>query len=394
MSYSVFRIQGIKTTGVLVGISKHNKDRISHTNYDIDKERTKDNITLIECDNYNKRFNDIVAPMKLEHEERMKTMRADRIKTFNQHINSAKNDVAFEMVFTSDNEFFHDMSKDEIKRWAEKSLDFVTKDLGIERKNILHAVVHMDEKTPHLHVVAVPLVNTYNKKQQKDVWSISRRQYINGKVQLSTMQDIYNKRMNDSGYKLERGEKGSDKEHTTKAEYQKKKLEKVKKEVIKAKSEISKIKDIKTNIEKDLEELDYKYKGIKSNIIAIKQIEYKKNRLTGTVSLKQNDFENLKGLAKQGVINASKIDELERKNNKLESEISYVGSKNTELWSENFNLKNKVLNLANKLNLLSKVFEVSTGKKSEDIFNSYEKANVLKQRNNKQIKDKKWEQEL
>ena len=219
MSYSVFRIQGIKTTGDLVGISKHNKDRVSHTNQDIDTSKSKDNIILIECNNYNSKFNDIVAPMKQEHTERMKTMRADRIKTFNQHINSSKNDVAFEMVFTSDNEFFDGLNRNDIKKWAEKSLDFVTKDLGIERRNILHAIVHMDEKTPHLHVVAGPLVKTYNKKQNKDVWSISRRQYINGKSQLSKAQDIYNQRMNESGYKLDRGEKGSSKEHTTKAQY-------------------------------------------------------------------------------------------------------------------------------------------------------------------------------
>ena len=219
VSYSVFRIQGIKTTGDLVGISKHNKDRVSHTNQDIDTSKSKDNIILIEFNNYNSKFNDIVAPMKQEHTERMKTMRADRIKTFNQHINSSKNDVAFEMVFTSDNEFFDGLNRNDIKKWAEKSLDFVTKDLGIERRNILHAIVHMDEKTPHLHVVAVPLVKTYNKKQNKDVWSISRRQYINGKSQLSKAQDIYNQRMNESGYKLDRGEKGSSKEHTTKAQY-------------------------------------------------------------------------------------------------------------------------------------------------------------------------------
>ena len=59
MSYSVFRIQGIKTTGDLVGISKHNKDRVSHTNQDIDTSRSKDNIILIECDNYNSKFNHI-----------------------------------------------------------------------------------------------------------------------------------------------------------------------------------------------------------------------------------------------------------------------------------------------------------------------------------------------
>lgn len=307
MSYSVFRIQGIKITGDLVGISKHNKDRISNTNQDIDTSRSKDNITLIECDNYNAKFNYIVAPMKEEHTERMKTMRADRIKTFNQHINSSKNDVAFEMVFTSDNEFFDGMSKDEIKKWAEKSLDFVTKDLGIERKNILHAIVHMDERTPHLHVVAVPIVKTYNKKQNKEVWSISRRQYINGKSQLSKVQDIYNQRMNESGYELDRGEKGSSKEHTTKAKY----------------------------IDRLLSE----------------------NK------------------------------ELKRQNKEL---IAGVPKDSLKMWDNNNKLRNenKSLKIQNEA-MVEYIKEKGLGEEAQIIVNQ-----KIRQRTNKQIKDKKWEQEL
>ena len=307
MSYSVFRIQGIKTTGDLVGISKHNKDRISHTNQDIDTSRSKDNITLIECDNYNAKFNDIVAPMKEEHTERMKTMRADRIKTFNQHINSSKNDVAFEMVFTSDNEFFDGLNRNDIKKWAEKSLDFVTKDLGIERKNILHAIVHMDERTPHLHVVAVPIVKTYNKKQNKEVWSISRRQYINGKSQLSKVQDIYNQRMNESGYELDRGEKGSSKEHTTKAQY----------------------------IDRLLSE----------------------NK------------------------------ELKRQNKELRAGVPKDSLK---MWDNNNKLRNenKLLKIQNEV-MVEYIKEKGLGEEAQIVVNQ-----KVKQRNNKQIKDKKWEQEL
>ena len=307
MSYSVFRIQGIKTTGDLVGISKHNKDRVSHTNQDIDTSKSKDNIILIECNNYNSKFNDIVAPMKQEHTERMKTMRADRIKTFNQHINSSKNDVAFEMVFTSDNEFFDGLNRNDIKKWAEKSLDFVTKDLGIERRNILHAIVHMDEKTPHLHVVAVPLVKTYNKKQNKDVWSISRRQYINGKSQLSKAQDIYNQRMNESGYKLDRGEKGSSKEHTTKAQY----------------------------IDRLLSE----------------------NK------------------------------ELKRQNKEL---IAGVPKDSLKMWDNNNKLRNenKSLKIQNEA-MVEYIKEKGLGEEAQIIVNQ-----KIRQRTNKQIKDKKWEQEL
>ena len=63
------------------------------------------------------------------------------------------------MLFTSDDKFFENMNKDQIRQWAQESLNFVTKDIGIKKENIIHAVVHMDEKTPHFHVVAVPLIN-------------------------------------------------------------------------------------------------------------------------------------------------------------------------------------------------------------------------------------------
>ncbi|MGL5087056.1 MAG: MobV family relaxase, partial [Clostridium sp.] len=258
-----------------------------------------DNITLVECSNYSKEFNKIVAPMKAEHTERMETMRADRVKTFDQAINSSKNDIACEMIFTSDNDFFEGMNKDDIKKWAEKSLDFVTKDIGIEKKNILHAVVHMDEKTPHLHVVAVPLVNTYNKKQQKDVWSISRRQYINGKVQLSSMQDIYNQRMNESGYNLERGEKGSEKEHTTKAQYTQKLIEE-NKELKRQNRELREaVPEDNIKIWDNNNKLRKENKGLKGNI---KTLKIQKEAMV--------DFINEKGLgAEAKIIVSEKINE-------------------------------------------------------------------------------------
>lgn len=383
MSYSVFRIQGIKTTGDLKGISKHNKDRVSHTNQEIDKTRSKDNITLVQCSNYSKEFNKIVDPMKAEHNERMKTMRSDRVKTFDQHINSSQNDVACEMIFTSDNEFFDGMSKDDIRNWAEKSLDFVTKDIGIARKNILHAIVHMDERTPHLHVVAVPLVQTYNKKQKKDVWSISRRQYISGKQQLSSMQDIYNKRMNDSGYSLERGEKGSERVHITKAEYEKQQLDSIKQEINKAQNELIKAKNSKEDmkdhintLERSLKALegDYKaYRDIRSTIVGIDNIEVRKNRISRTVSLKQDDYDKITGLAKQGVYNSNKIEDLERKNKQLESTNSHNGSKNKELWDENLKLKSKVSDLNKIVKNINKALGLLSEEIRDKVIGEYEK---------------------
>jgi len=359
VSYSVFRIQGIRTTGDLKGLYKHNVERVSHTNKDIDKSRSNENIVLVQCDNYNKKFNKIVAPMKLEHDERMKTMRADRVKTFDQHINSSKNDVAFESIFTSDKEFFKDMSKADIKDWAEKSLEFLVNDIGISKSNIIHAEVHMDEETPHLHVISTPLVKTYNKKRNAEVWSISRRQFISGKQQLSIAQDIYNKRMNENGYKLERGEKGSDKAHTPTVSYKKQQLEQLDEEVYKAKSEILVAHEMKKNIKGDINALESNLKALESEYEAVKDIkgsiwdishvDVKKSLIGGKVTLAENDYNNIVALAKQGVHNANKIqklinenNEIRNRNNSFENKFNNVNDGISKVVAENKRLKDNI----------------------------------------------------
>ena len=220
MSYSVFRVEGVKNTSSLKGLCKHNKDRISNTNPDIDKDKSKDNIVLVECDGtYNKKFNEITKEMRIQHDERMKTMRADRVKSFDKSLDDSSSDVACEMLFTSDEKFFENMNKDQIRQWAQESLNFVTKDIGIKKENIIHAVVHMDEKTPHLHVVAVPLIDTYDKRRKQNTLKISRAKYIQGGKHLTKLQDVYNERMNACGYKLDRGDIGNLKVHEKTADY-------------------------------------------------------------------------------------------------------------------------------------------------------------------------------
>ncbi|MCR1836170.1 plasmid recombination protein [Oceanobacillus caeni] len=40
MAMAIFRVQGIQTTNDLRDAGKHNLDRVSHTNMDIDHERS------------------------------------------------------------------------------------------------------------------------------------------------------------------------------------------------------------------------------------------------------------------------------------------------------------------------------------------------------------------
>ena len=220
MSMAIFRVSGIKATSDLQGIGKHNVERKSETNMDIDHSRSDENITLKSCTgNYNQMFDYVTGDLKKQHDEQMKTTRISRQKSFTKKINDDKADVACEFLMSATPEFFHGKSRDEIQKWAEKSLDFVTEEIGIDRDNVLHAVVHMDEKTPHLHVVAVPLVEKYDGRRKEDVLAISRKHFIKTREDMSTVQTKYVEHLNENGFDLERGIEKSGAKHLDVARY-------------------------------------------------------------------------------------------------------------------------------------------------------------------------------
>ena len=102
MAKAILRVSGIKTTGDLRGIGKHNVDRISETNSDIDRERSHENITLKSCGgNYNFMFEEVTSDLKKQHDEQMKTTRKSRQKSFHNKINDDKSDVACEFLLSA-----------------------------------------------------------------------------------------------------------------------------------------------------------------------------------------------------------------------------------------------------------------------------------------------------
>ena len=249
VSMAIFRVSGIKATSDLQGIGKHNVERKSETNMDIDHSRSAENITLKNCaGNYNQMFDYVTRDLKKQHEEQMKTTRKSRQKSFTQKINDDKADVACEFLMSATPEFFHGKSREEIQEWAESSLDFVTKEIGIDKENILHAVVHMDEKTPHLHVVAVPLVEKYDGRRKEDVLAISRKHFIKTREDMSTVQTKYVEHLNGMGFDLERGIEKSGAKHLDVARYKiqetNKELDTAEKILLEKKDELSEINEI------------------------------------------------------------------------------------------------------------------------------------------------------
>lgn len=212
MSYAIFRCQSINTLNDLFHIGSHNKreKETYKSNPDIRKEDSINNIELVKCNSkYREKFYEITKEYRKEHEEKMKTIRQDRYKTFDQMVDDSKSCVADEMIFTSGPEFFKDMTKEEILRWANGCMEFVYKDLGYTKEQVIQSVLHLDERTPHIHCVVVPLVKKLDKRVNKERYSISKRDYIKDQNYLSILQDKYCFRLNNLGFKLERGEKGT-----------------------------------------------------------------------------------------------------------------------------------------------------------------------------------------
>lgn len=346
VSYSIFRVQGIKTTGDLRGIGKHNADRVSYTNHDIDRAKSSENIELVKCeDTYLKRFNEITSEMKIEHEKRMKSMRSDRRKSFDQAINSAKNDVACEFLFTSDEEFFQNKSKEEIEAWAKQSFEFLEKDIGITKDKIIHAAVHMDERTPHLHVVAVPLIKAYEGRRKADTWQISRKKFIKTKEDLANLQDRYHQRMNEHGHKLERGTTKDIKHATVQGFKEQTKYHE--NEVVRALKKADHAKKMANKLVADVRHISKLDKiPVHQEIVWERQMFKKVEKTTGRVILEPKDYQAIKTLAKASDVlktqNKKLIgdnDLLNKDKINLKEKVEHLTKENQQLKAENQELK-------------------------------------------------------
>ena len=224
LNYGIFRSQQIMTINDLAQIGSHNKreKKAYKSNPNIKLELTKNNIELVPlAEKYVKGFKLLVKDYEKEHNERMKTERDDRKRTFNEMLNKSKSVVADELMFTATHKFFDNMNKEEIMKWADTCMDFVYNDLGYKKEQVLHATIHLDELTPHIHCVVVPLVKKLDKRTNTERFTISKKQYIKDNIHLSELQDIYNLRLREAGFDLERGIKGSDRKHIKIKEFKK-----------------------------------------------------------------------------------------------------------------------------------------------------------------------------
>ena len=122
------------------GIQSHNRrERESHSNPDIDYNRSAGNYDLHESasDNYAQAIQNRIDDLLM-----VKAVRKDAVHMCG-------------LIVSSDKSFFTRMGKEETKRFFEEAAAYLTNFVG--KKNVISAMVHTDEKTPHMHFLHVPV---------------------------------------------------------------------------------------------------------------------------------------------------------------------------------------------------------------------------------------------
>ena len=340
MNYAIFRSEPIYTLNDLAQIGSHNKKekKTYNSNPNIKIELSKNNIELVPLtEKYVKVFYNLTKDYKKEHDERMETEREDRKKIFNQMLNKSKNVVADELLFTATHKFFDNMTIDDIKNWADTCMEFVYEDLGYTKKQVLHATVHLDEETPHLHCVVIPLIKKFDKRTNTERYTISKKAYIKDKIHLSELQDKYHQRLTNNGYDLERGIKGSTAKHQKVRElkkttrYYEQKVEVLNSKIYETMKKFNEkqktTKNIpfnKTHVLVEKETFDSMNKVIKETKKAIE-----------TEPKIKNLFDEVDGFTKSH-------QSLEKENQNMKREIKSLTTRNQNLTKENNTLKSYI----------------------------------------------------
>ncbi len=340
MNYAIFRSEPIFTLQDLAQIGSHNKreKKAYNSNPDIKIELSKENIELVPlADKYVKGFYNLTKEYKKEHEERMKTEREDRKKSFKQMVDKSKSVVADELLFTASNEFFKNMSKEDILLWANTCMEFVYQDLGYTKEQVLHSTIHMDEKTPHIHCVVVPLIQKLDKRTNTVRYAISKKQYIKDSIHLSELQDRYHKRLTDKGFDLERGIKHSNTEHIKIKEYKK---------ITKKLNQTLTVRNDKLN--QAMDDLESKMKTNKETVFDKEYVKVKKETFDSMNHVIQETKKvmemqpKLEQLFDEVETYTTDYQSIQKENKSLQKEIKSLKTRNHNLVEENKTLKHYI----------------------------------------------------
>lgn len=141
--------------------------------------------------------------------------------------------TCLEMIFSGSHDRMAAMSRKELLQWANDTVKWAQKTWG--KENVVSASLHVDEKTPHIHLIVVPVVTGQSRRtrHQQSTAKSSKKYNIDHKKlrlcvnevyttgKLYAYHDSYAKEVSNK-YGMERGERaepGSKKKHTNSIEY-------------------------------------------------------------------------------------------------------------------------------------------------------------------------------
>lgn len=187
--YGVLRIEKY-TRGSVRGLQVHDlrSATSSRTNGDIDWNKSHKNYDLCsrQCRNFEK-----AVESRLEKVAR---------KTRGNSV------VMCQALATASHEFFNGKSEEEIRAFFEKCYKEIADEFGEE--NIVSAVVHLDEKTPHMHLNFVPLTKD-NRLSAKELLTPQSLTALQNKMHQNVFQE----------YGLKRGESNKEMKHISTLNY-------------------------------------------------------------------------------------------------------------------------------------------------------------------------------
>lgn len=187
----------ITSKSKLAGVAKHNLRKYKSSDY------SKDNIFIVYGTSnliddvktvYHKEFDEA-----LEEYNKKQTRPDRRIEDYFEHVAGKEQDMAVEIIIQiGDREFWKQY--DDMKSYIKLSYEIILGEF-IKRLPgfvVANAVVHLDEDSPHMHIVGVPVADGYKKGLSKQV---SKRKVFTKEVLSRVLQDelreVANKEVND-----------------------------------------------------------------------------------------------------------------------------------------------------------------------------------------------------
>ena len=205
MSYAIVRNEKL-TRAEINGKGTHNDRKAkNHTNKDIVPTRTHLNYYIKKNElTYTKEFDKYLKENNVQGHLRSNSI------------------IMCQMMFTSDQASFNKIGEKETKRYFDECYQFICNYKNLGEKNIISAVVHLDEGAPHMHLMLVPVVHTKDKEGNK-VDKICARDFWKGRDSYRKLQDAYFNHVKSKGFDLERGMfvEDTDRKHYTVEEYKK-----------------------------------------------------------------------------------------------------------------------------------------------------------------------------